>query len=46
VGLYETQGRQAEADALRQRMLDVGNTHFRGTPYLPYEVPPSRGRRR
>ncbi len=42
VGLYETGGRQAEADALRKRMLDVGNTHCRGMPYVPYQGPPPR----
>ena len=35
MGLYEVQGRHAEAEAARKRMLEVANTQFRGQPYVP-----------
>lgn len=44
VGLYEIQGRQTDADAVRKRMLELSNTPFRGLPYVPYQVPQGRKR--
>jgi tetratricopeptide (TPR) repeat protein len=43
VGVYQMQGRQAEAAAARKRMLELGNTQFRGQPYVPDQgLPPRR----
>jgi tetratricopeptide (TPR) repeat protein len=39
-GVYEAQGRHAEADAMRKRALDVTDTLFRGQPYVPYQGAP------
>ena len=44
VGLYEIQGRQADADAVRKRMLELRNTPFRAQPYVPYHVPQGKKR--
>ena len=37
VGLYEIQGRQADADVLRKRMLEISNIPFRTKPRTPYQ---------
>ncbi len=44
VGLYEIQGRQADADTVRKRMLELTNTPLRSQPYVPDQGLPKRKR--
>ena len=41
-GLYEAQGRRADADAVRKRMLELNNAPLRTQPYVPEQGLPRR----